>query len=130
VSKTVDRAINSGITIELKVGEVIVREPTLEQTLKTLNDLMSLSGKLESLDLEDNTAMIALLMKDKDILAKVEEVTSFCSGLDKKTLRSLGISDWMRLLAAIKEVIDWEELKTLFFKIVPQKNLLNQGEAQ
>lgn len=121
----ISRLLNSGKVVSLKIGNVTVREPTLEQTLKILSNLTTLSHKFEMLNLGDNMEVLNLLMRDKDIRAEAECVVSACSGIEVAVLQNLGVSDWLRLIVAIKEVINWEELKELFFQVVPRSALQN-----
>lgn len=117
------RLLNSGKVVVLKIGEVTVREPTLEQTLLILSNLTTLAHKFDTLNLGDNMEVLNLLMRDKDIRVEAESVAAACSGIDVSVLQKLGVSDWLRLIVAIKEVINWEELKELFFQVVPKSTL-------
>ena len=60
---------------------------------------------------------------DSEVRAEIENIASACTGLPTKELKELGVSDWLRIIAAIKEVIVWEEIKELFFQVVPKEAL-------
>ena len=131
MSTDVSKILNVGKKVEIKgVGEIVVKEPNLEQTLLIIQNLLGLATKFQEADLSNNAAIIGLLMQDSDVREQAEDIVSKCSGLDDETLSNLGVSDWMRLIVAIKEVIDWEELKELFFQIVPKSALQNLTEGQ
>jgi len=127
------RILNSGKDITLKAcGDITIKEPTLEQTLRILNDLVSISGKFTNeSDIDENTFLRSLLI-DSEVRSEVERIASACCDIPIKTLKTLGISDWMRIIAGIKEVIDWEDLKELFFQVVPPSALqsLTQGTTK
>lgn len=117
----VSRALNLGKEITLKSGDTItVRELTLDQTLKILNDLLSVAGKFDDLGGGDETTFMRKLLLDDDLRVEIERIASACTGMPMENLKTLGLSDWLRIIATIKEVLDWEELKELFFQVVPK----------
>lgn len=125
-----ERILNIGkpITLSGISGEVRVKELSLENTMELvseLGDLYSIVASerdpMESLDENSGLLILTAMLKKPGTLHAVKKIASACTELAPEEFSDLGLKDWMLLVATIKEVIDWEELKNLFFQIVPQE---------
>jgi len=120
----IDRMLNTGKKVTLKyLGEVTVKELSLESVLRLAGELRLILAEFEGAP-EGREFILDLLSNPRTITA-LKTIAAACTGLEVSSLDNLGVTDWLRLIAAFKEVIDWEELKELFFTIVPKETFQN-----
>lgn len=119
---TAERTINSGIEVELKSQGVIrVREVSFEKLILFGRDAQTV---LENLDLSDKdmqgAGWLLKILADADAQHALRGVMASSTGCEADSFKDMGIKDWLLLVAALKKVHDWEEIRTLFFQLMPQ----------
>jgi len=120
-----ERLVNVGVPITLKaIGDVRVRELTLEQIVTIAGDLAVVLKGLPSLadETADKEAAIAWLLeavKRPEVLAALRQVAASTCGTTPTMFENIGISDWVKWLNAAKKAVDWEELRDLFSEMIP-----------
>jgi hypothetical protein len=111
------RLLNTGKEVTLKkLGDVTVREFSLEALLESVNEL---SVVLQKIDFTETTgaAVIPKLLGDTATFEALLLLASKSCGHKPSDLRDMGISDWVKLFNALREVVDWEELRNLFIEM-------------
>jgi len=118
VLSNAERMLNVGVEIELKkLGKVTVKELSLEQVIKLASSVKLLMDELSKIENKD-TAIFSLL-ESPSVFAAIQDIASATTGKDRDLFKDMGMSDWLKLIKAFKDVMDWEELQELFFQIVP-----------
>lgn len=120
------RMLNYGKSVELKsLGEKShqqVRELTLQ-------DLMVISGELSELILlvseklegtEDVSNLLGFALSNPKVFTSLCKVAGASMEVPSELLEKMSITDWLRWVTAFKEVVDWEEVKELFFHLLPR----------
>ena len=59
------------------------------------------------------------MVKDPSFLSALKKVVGASINRPSDELTKMCIKDWLKLVVALKTVMDWEEIKDLFFQIVP-----------
>ena len=116
-----ERVLNTGIEVDTQLlGTVRVKELCLEQIVALLSDITKVFELFPTEEAEQKgNAWIIIMMKDPIFLAAVKNVMAAAIEKEGTDLDGMSIKDWLKLLVALKQVMDWEELKDLFFQIVP-----------
>lgn len=102
------RLANIGKQVELSFGEVTVREPSLEEILLLVSDFAVLIEVLK----KDEGILEAL--KTPQFFSVLKKVAAVVSDSEVEKFDNLPISDWLALVVAVKEVVDWEKMSELF----------------
>lgn len=129
----VERMLNEGVEIETKAfGKIRIKEPNLGSVLGLAREffliLRTFSDKKISFD--DGYAVLMLLLADPDLEEALRKVASALTGKEPEAFVEVGVTDWLKLANAAKEVINWEELQELFFRLVPRDALRNLQEKR
>jgi len=121
------KTANIGIQINLKSFDdpLTVRELSLESILKLSNELVSL---LETLNTDgdkfgedaDSITVLLKIVQDPATLRALQLIAAASTSEKSANFEDLPISDWLKWATAFKEVSGWEELRQLFFQLVPQ----------
>lgn len=125
-----ERAANQGVEITLKrLGKVVVRELTLENTIRLARELSVVFSKID-INLtapgeRKGFEWMMSLLGDEHSLEAIRSVAAATTEKSPKDFENLGLNDWLKMLGAFKVVMDWEELKDLFFQVVPPELLKN-----
>lgn len=123
-----DRFLNTGIPVQTKkLGEVEVRELPLESLLIVLEDVVALlNSELPSITAGvDNPAELIKVLANERTLKAVKKIMAHSTDQPVENFDKMGTTDWLRLIAAMKQVMNWQEMKELFFQIVPREVLSN-----
>tara|TARA_A100000172_G_C3028434_1_gene105697 strand:+ start:518 stop:1012 length:495 start_codon:yes stop_codon:yes gene_type:complete len=133
------RAANIGISLALKKfhpDEVKVYELSLEDILglsKELKDLLIVFQEQSStLSDEDGLGALAILLGNPIMLHALKQVAAGSTRKTPDDFSDMGASDWLKWAIAFKTVNDWEELRQLFFQLIPKgamDSLLTPVEA-
>lgn len=120
-----ERLLNTGIEVDTKhLGKVRVKELCLEQIVALLSDITKVFELFPTDEKEQQgNGWIIMMMKDPIFLAALKNVVGVAVEREGKDLDGMSIKDWLKLIVALKTVMDWEELKDLFFQIVPSSAL-------
>lgn len=120
------RAINLGRSVDLtKLGTVVVREPTLEGIIRVSGSLVSVMNVFiadkEGLTEADGLAIMLKLVKSPATIDAIRAI--FAELTDKKPadFEELPLSDLAKLIEAVRNVVDWAELKDLFIRLIPME---------
>lgn len=113
-----ERMANVGVPVTLSFAEVRVRELVLEDIVELAQDLAIV---LEEVPVDEGKglAWIAGILKRPQTLAAVRRIAAASTGRKPADFENLGIADWLKLLVAFKTVMDFAELRELFFALVP-----------
>jgi len=118
-----ERMVNLGKEIELKkLGKVVVKELSLDDIVHLIPALKEVFSQITSED-EDEDEFITKILTSSSILEAVKSIAAACTSHPTSDFNEMGLKDWFLLVATIKEVIDFEEMKELFFRIVPREKL-------
>jgi hypothetical protein len=119
---TAERTINSGLEIELKsMGVVRVREVSFEKLILFGRDAQNVLEKLNLSDKDmEGAGWLLKILADSDAQHALRGIMESSTGREADEFKEMGIKDWLLLVSAMKKVHDWDEIKTLFFQLVPQ----------
>ena len=126
------RMANIGIEVHLKAlgGESCeVRELPLEELLRLGPKLINLISLFTDAGDQDQMTWILSLIQRPEVLEMMQALASASTKLPVETFHGMGISDWLKLFAAFKDVTDWEEMKAAFFHLVPPSLLAGKRKA-
>ena len=118
-----NRMMNAGIPLTLKkLGAITVKELELEDLLllsdtilSALTVFMDVSGDKSLSEL----ALLGVILKSNESLVALKAIAAASTKRQPSEYDGMGISDWISLIKAFKQVTDWEELKDLFMELVP-----------
>ena len=121
------RMANIGEKVTLKkLGEVAFKELSLEALLENSDVVADVMSGLDlddlKIDTKDTAASmqsIARLLKNEALLHAVKKLVASMTGLDADDFDDMGLTDWLKVIGAVKEVTDWEELRTVFSLVFP-----------
>lgn len=123
----IERIVNIGEKITLKkLGDVTVRELSLESVLEVAGEVALIFDTLNvdsSKDRPTGLSVISNLLRDEKSQRALRCVVAAATGKDSNEFIGMGISDWLKIVAALKKVMDWEELKELFTQVVPPESM-------
>ena len=117
-----ERMLNLGVTVELKsLGRAQVKELTLEDTIALARELSVVFGSIDTKLVEGERGLewFMSLLSDPLTQQALRSLVAASTNREPDDFINLGISDWLKLLAAFKTVVDWDEMKELFFQIIP-----------
>ena len=118
------RMLNVGKDVTLSFGDYTVRELDIFSLISIVSEgleaFVSLSTDPNATELD----IIRSIGKDKKFQKQVSDIFAlFCGEDDTKQFETLKIKDFCTLVKAIKEVVDFEEIKETFFELGLQKYL-------
>lgn len=127
--KSVAKVLDLTKEVEFRDGSVLtVREITLEQLVtlvhqsNEIEELFSALSAEESLNYKNLVANPALL-----ILLK--KLASACSDKNPSFFENRPLSDWLKVITAVKDVHDMEELTSLFLGLIQGANALMETRS-
>jgi hypothetical protein len=107
------RVINAGVEVDLSFGTYTVKEMPGADFLSFLLDAVDMVSLFLRED-GDGLQSIRKLLADKDSVTKLESFFTLSIGLPTDKKYPYTPSDYMVLLAACKEVYDWETIQKGF----------------
>ena len=114
---SIERLANIGETVTTSKGSLTIKEPTLEQVIELLVHIVPLSSALTN---EKNKAgkdfVVDLAMKP-EFKEALRKVAASLANVEEDYFVDLGITDWLKVLVAVKKVVNWEELRELFSQL-------------
>jgi hypothetical protein len=119
-----ERMANLGERVKTKsLGEITVKEPSLEGILTTAKDIYKLivSNSLDSSDVSG--AWLVKLLANPELAVSIKSLLAVCTDKKPSDFDSIPITDLLKISAAFKKVIVWAEVKELFFQLVPPEVL-------
>jgi hypothetical protein len=120
-----ERMINTGIEVELKtLGKVRVRELSLEKLVIFGRDASNVMDTLNfSVTDQQGVGWVLKILADPEAQKALRACLASSTGLKSEVFENLGVRDWLLLATTLKQVHDWEEIKELFFQLVPKDRL-------
>lgn len=117
------RLLNVGKEIELSFGKFTVKELDVFSLISIASEGLEAFIDLKDTDGSD-LALIKAIANDKTFQKKVAKILAlFCGTDDSTNFEKLSVKDFMKLIATIKEVVDFDEIKEAFFALNLQKYL-------
>lgn len=122
----VERIMNFGKEETLKeIGKVTFKELALEDLLEVVRKSISLfkhmTFSINEMSQESGIELVQTLIQDDEALEGLKLVASKSSELPLEKFNRLGLTSWLKIVVALKEVMNWEEIKELFFQILPKE---------
>jgi len=131
-----ERMANVGVPVETKkLGTIRVRELTLESLLGLSTDiavlLQAMQDERKTSDDADGLGFLAILATNPNTQEGLRRIASAATSEPMDSFKEMGIGDWLKISVALKEVMDWEELRGLFTQLIPPKTFtaLREGFA-
>lgn len=115
-----DRLVNRGEVVTTSRGDVLVRELGFDQTLDLVPELMPIIENLEHVREGSNADVITALAKSEKLRQSFRRIMASATSKDEAFYADLPLVDWLKIIATMKRVIRWSELRDLFFELVPQ----------
>jgi hypothetical protein len=113
---SIQRLINSGEHVVTSKGELVVKEPTLEQVIELLAHIVPLANILKSEDSKNANFLLELASKP-EVKEALRKVAASLANVKEDFFIDLGITDWLKVFVAVKKVVNWEELSELFSQL-------------
>lgn len=115
-----------GYPVELSCGSFRVKEPSIFAVLEILQDAPSIMKSIADSSVsdseEDNIKTFVNLLVDKRIKDAFLKLLSSVLSTTVENIKELTISDLLKVLKALKEQVDWEDVKETFFQVVPKES--------
>jgi len=113
------RMLNLGKPVTTKkFGDVNVKELTFEQTIICAKDLIRLLMSSVG-NKEDGKDFFFKLLGNPETAAAIKRVVAMSIDKKEEDMNGVSATDMLKLLVALKEVVDWKELSELFFQLIP-----------
>jgi len=127
--KSVDmgRFLNIGKEIELSFGKFTVKELSVFDLISTIADGLDHFVTIIEAEVSSELELIKLVVADEEIQHQFCKLVAMsCQSSDIELFKQMKTSDLLKVVRAIKDVIDFEEIKETFFELGLQKYLPNQ----
>lgn len=126
------RMLNVGVVVELKSrGEkVTVKELSLEDILTNISALAEMVVTIDFSKEVDPMAFVVSIAQRPDTFELLKVLASTSTKTEKEYWNDVGVTDWVRVIRAFKQVLDWEELKALFTELGLNKLMTQDQESQ
>ena len=127
-----ERLVNAGVSIKLKKfgdEDIRVRELALEDIVVLTSDLAlvlevfggdklksAVSGKGKA---TEGIEVLAAILQAEPTLNALRKVAAAATDKKPEDFVRMGMTDWAKLIKALNEVSDWEELIEVFFALFP-----------
>lgn len=122
-----ERVANIGMPVQTdKLGVVKVRELYAEEVLDVAGEILMLLTHLkkpEGEDQEAGTQLLAEVLKDPKLMSAVRSIVAKATDKTPQDYEKMTLKDWLKILAGVKAVFDWEELRQLFMDLLPASAL-------
>ena len=119
-----ERILNLGKDVTLKNGEVItIRELSLAKTFKLIELLPALISLVDSDTSVSEEEFLRALFKKSETQDLAVDLLCLVTEMKKAECKTIGLTDLFKIAAAFKEVTDWEDLKKVFFQVIPKESL-------
>jgi len=114
-----ERMINAGIEIELKkLGKKVkVRELTMEQIIQGTSNLAVLLVAVDFSQKVDPATMLQTVLKQSEVMDAFRYFAAASTETKEEDWEGAPVGDWVKLIKAVKKVVDWGEMKELFTEL-------------
>jgi len=130
MAATDDRFLNLGKAVELSTGTTIrVKELSFFKVIEVLELLPSLVEVFEGAGSQDAMQLLTELLGSPKTRDLVKKILHIVSGLSVKEVEHLSTTDVLKIAAELKGAMGWEEIKELFFRVVPKESLAQMAAA-
>lgn len=126
-SVDINRLLNIGKEVELSFGKYTVKELSVFDLISTVADGLDHFIAIVDAEVDSELELIKLVVSDSEIQHQFCKLVAMsCQSSDIELFKQMKTSDLLKVVRAIKEVIDFEEIKQTFFELGLQKYLPNQ----
>ncbi len=114
-----ERMANLGTTIELdSLGKITVRELTIKELMSLSGGIATIFQKFGESGVEaEGVSQIGKILSDPETEDIIFSLGAAMTGVEKEKLSEVGVTDALKLIKTIKEVLNWEEMSKLFFEL-------------
>lgn len=127
--KQLARVLSLSEKVTLRDQTVItVQEVSLEQFLGMVCELEELPELFASLS-TDESFDYRQLISNPSLFSLLKKLAAACSDKPASFFESRPISDWLKIIKAVKEVHDMEEIMSLFLELVQGMNSLMETSS-
>jgi len=121
------RLLNLGKEVELSFGKFTVKELSVLDLISTLADGLDHFMAVLDAEVASELDLIKLVVSDSEIQHQFCKLVAMsCQSSDIELFKQMKTSDLLKVIRAVKEVIDFEEIKETFFELGLQKYLPSQ----
>jgi hypothetical protein len=117
------RFLNVGVNVELSIGDYVVKELSAFELLDLVSKSLELLLHLQLLgeESQDELRILAHILMSDELKPKLRHIFAvFCREENEELFDNLSITDVKKLVNAIKEVTDFEEIRELFLALRTQ----------
>ena len=126
-SVDINRLLNIGKEVELSFGKYTVKELSVFDLISTVADGLDHFIAIVDAEVDSELELIKLVVSDSEIQHQFCKLVAMsCQSSDIELFKQMKTSDLLKVVRAVKEVIDFEEIKQTFFELGLQKYLPNQ----
>ncbi len=123
----INRLLNIGKEVELSFGKYTVKELSVFDLISTVADGLDHFIAIVDAEVDSELELIKLVVSDSEIQHQFCKLVALsCQSSDIELFKQMKTSDLLKVVRAVKEVIDFEEIKQTFFELGLQKYLPNQ----
>lgn len=115
-----------GHPVQLSLGSFRVKEPSIFAVLEVLQDapaiMKSIADSAVSDSEEDNIKTFISLLVDVRVKEAFLKLLASVLSTTVDKITDLTTSDLLKVIKALKEQVDWEDIKETFFQVVPKES--------
>ena len=112
--------LNLGTKVKLKkLGEIVVREPSFESLMALSREVLSLVQAFTGMSGIDPQQVVVVMLSDPATAGALREIAAACTERDPGDFLDMPFTDSLKIAVAVKETVDWMEVKELFIRLLP-----------
>jgi hypothetical protein len=122
----IERALNTPVVVQtVALGPVTLRDIPFEALLTNVAEILSLLAIYQRTATGVDQAMTvvslaAAIAKDPKFHTSLRKILSCSASRPEEDFKGLGTKDALSLIIALKDVLDFESIKDLFFQMTPK----------
>jgi hypothetical protein len=121
------RLLNMGVDVSLSFGEFKVKELSVFSLMEAVAEGLDFFVSVLDEETTNELDMIKKIVSNKNIQTQFcKIVAASCGSPDIDLFKTMKTSDLLKVIKALKQVIDFEEIKETFFELGLQKYLTSQ----
>ena len=130
---TTEKFANVGDVVHLDGRNVVVKNPRSRVLFKYVGAFPRLADKFQKFVSDDDGSvnvleLVGVAAEDDEIWATACDVVSEFCDLSADDIDRLGPSELVKLLLAIYDVVDWEDLSKTFFTLMTRLGMTEETE--
>jgi hypothetical protein len=114
---SVERLVNLGERVSTAKGELVIKEPTLEQVIELLVHIVPIADLFRNSGDKAGRDFVSDIVVKPEVKDAVRKVAASLANVSEDFFIDLGITDWLKVFVAVKKVVNWEELSELFSQL-------------